>query len=428
MERLAWRAGLMLYTWRVNPKGKTLACLLSFAMAVNAAGLEIRAVGEEAFSSSIASVPFPTGLGSSAKIGVKGTLGVLAEFRTTKIVDLMDVTNPRIYNGPTLGQGQVAQSIAIVGNYAYVGSRIPPGGGTVYVLDCANRQNARIVGSFAGGYDIANGEAFAIESEGSAIWTLENPITPQRVTFPDEPDWFACDFAASGNRGVRAEVQVSSDGEWGYILGPTKLRLFDLSTPLTPRELGFSIFNVSGAPSITMDGDFAYLSYDYGAGHGVLWVIDLSDRSRPASRGTMAWSQLGTRDPVSSMLARGGFLHILDIDGRLTIIDVRDPYYPRKIAGPLMAASSLCESGGRVFVSTASRELRVYDRFPNVRFGTANLQSLTVTGPQGFSGALETSTTLEGWTRGETFTFGEGMPALGVFGDGPQAFFRFVAP
>ncbi len=100
------------------------------------------------------------------------------------------------------------------------------------------------------------------------IWDISNPAEPKRLAVRN---------TATSITGIVADDQHLFVLEWGG------LRIFEISDPIYPEEIGWIELGLYN--SIVVDGDVVYL----GSWPGGVIVLDVSNRARPRVRGGHVW-------------------------------------------------------------------------------------------------------------------------------------------
>jgi hypothetical protein len=124
------------------------------------------------------------------------------------------------------------------------------------------------------------------------------------------------------------------------------LRVYDISHPAEPREIGFMPVDGIGLHRIWyVGGRYAYISAHFeGFTDRILAIVDMSDPARPqivgrwwlpgmwrANGETPQWPQ-GRRYALHHAVVSGTTAYAAWLDGGLTVLDVADPAKPRLLA------------------------------------------------------------------------------------------------
>jgi subtilase family serine protease len=114
---------------------------------------------------------------------------------------------------------------------------------------------------------------------------------------------------------------VAVAGSYAYVADQwAGLRILDVSTPDTPREVGF-LWMESNADQISVSGGLAYVASSTG-----LSVIDISEPASPKLIGALTNSD-GSVMP-QELLVRGGFAYVAAQQNGLLVYDVKTPSAP----------------------------------------------------------------------------------------------------
>ncbi len=102
--------------------------------------------------------------------------------------------------------------------------------------------------------------------------------------------------------------------------GEGRLRVFDLSDPNAPSELGS--LAIQGAQRMAIDGSRIFLTSGTNFSRRELQVIDVADPANPSILGSLTMGQ------VDGIAAAGDFVYTTGSDTRLTIVDASNPANP----------------------------------------------------------------------------------------------------
>ncbi len=268
-------------------------------------------------------------LAAANELVIAGDYAYVAGEAYLSIVDISSpsaATNLGRIHMPRLGLG----SIAANGDYLYVV------GGDVTVVDVTNPSLPVQLGV----YEIP-GAVNRIVASGDYIYVLENPegspegglhivdvrdaMSPTLAGFYDTPGT-ALDLAVVGNRAYVA------DGDAG-------LHILDISNPAAPALLGTY---PGQARKVAVAGNYAYV-VQRGTWSGEQWVggglriLDVSDPTTPQEVGFFA----NAHPPMESVTVAGNYAYVTELGstsaepeagGGLRILDVSDPTAPRQVA------------------------------------------------------------------------------------------------
>jgi hypothetical protein len=111
-------------------------------------------------------------------------------------------------------------------------------------------------------------------------------------------------------------VVVQREGT-AYVGFGRQLAVLDVADPRAPARVGFAVFP-EAVLDVTVSGTYAYVA----TGRGGLYVVDLSDPSRPTSLQVQPAASF-----VDGVIAQGGRLYVSD--GVLRVLDLSEPASPR---------------------------------------------------------------------------------------------------
>jgi len=204
--------------------------------------------------------------------------------------------------------GRVAQTVAVQGDYAFLGLSID-----LVVLDISQPARPTVVASlpfadrlygFAIQGDllyIANGSA------GLVVVDISDPYTPQIL-------------GAMATTGIAWNVAIS--GTYAYIAAADAgLQIIDVSDPATPLPVG--VYNTPGrALGVDIAGGYVYVADE-------LWslrILDVTDPTAPVEVGS-----LQTDDRVYDVVVNGPYAYLANSSSGLRVVDVSDPTKPVEV-------------------------------------------------------------------------------------------------
>lgn len=224
-----------------------------------------------------------------------------------------------------------AQSVTVRGNYAYLAA----GEAGLRIIDVSDPAAPSQVGrqdtpGEAINVDVAGSYAYlATKEAGLRVIDISDVTAPAEVGRYDTPGW-AFAVHVTGNYAYVADGRRLENGDW---VGESRLRVFDVSTPSLPTEVG--TLQTSGvALDVHVRDDHAYLA-DYNAG---LRVIDISDPTMPTEASTQDTEGRAVSVHVTERHAHVGTARLPHYfpfgvpKGYLQIFDIRDPVNPTKFS------------------------------------------------------------------------------------------------
>ncbi len=175
-------------------------------------------------------------------------------------------------------------------------------------------------------------------------WTIHLQTADDLLLVINAVDmWKVPAFADESEYYTKPVAQVVAESGFQFTAG---LRIYDISNPPTPRELGFMPVDGLGLHRIWyVGGKYAYVSASLaGFTDHIFLIVDVSDPRKPHEVGrwwlpgmwaaggeTPTWPA-GQRYACHQVLEADGFAYGAWRDGGLTIHDVRDPGKPRLLA------------------------------------------------------------------------------------------------
>ncbi len=172
----------------------------------------------------------------------------------------------------------------------------------------------------------ANHKSFFLSLLGCLVFGSATAYTPVAVA-EDEPLGCVVGEGLWG-AGPPSDLEYWSDvGEELLLVGAgAELVVFDIETPATPVELGrVTVDHQVTSVSVSADGSMASVSDWFDN----VTLVDISNRSMPAKRGTYAWA--GLQQPTG-MAFDGDHLFVAVRTVGLTVLDISDPDTPTFVA------------------------------------------------------------------------------------------------
>jgi hypothetical protein len=189
---------------------------------------------------------------------------------------------------------------------------------------------------------------------------IANPASPT-LRGRYESTYPVMDVAVSGNY---AYVAVFPNWNGTGSVGGGGLQVIDIRDKANPALVGGIITGIP-AHGIALSGDYAYVA----ANDAGLEVFDVSDPTHPARAGGYdVGFAMDVQVAGSYVYAAGDF--------GVQVIDVSVPSNPKRIGGSTkFSATSVTVHGDKVFVAAGAEGLIILNKFTNLRFGPASLQS-----------------------------------------------------
>jgi CSLREA domain-containing protein/uncharacterized repeat protein (TIGR01451 family) len=202
-----------------------------------------------------------------------------------------------------------AQKVVVVGNYAYIAA----GEAGLRIIDISTPSNPTEVGFYdtVGAWSIAVAGNYVYVGNGQQLWVID-------VSVPSNPTQVGSYYVGApwgsviGMTVVGNYAYVGVSGYMYYDSGG--LLVFDISTPSTPTLVG-SYETIVSVTNVAVVDNFAYASVG-----GELWVFDVSDPSIPIKVGSYKpWG--------GTIIAEGDYAYILGAGG-FRVIDISTPGVP----------------------------------------------------------------------------------------------------
>jgi hypothetical protein len=223
-----------------------------------------------------------------------------------------------------LGGKSDGVQVMVQRGHAYIGHGFSNG---ISTLDVRDPRNPRVVDFI----DCPPGtRAFHLQAHEDLLVTVNAPSV-----------WTMREFAADGKAYFNASPADILEGQLSRFT--SGLRVYDISKPSKPREIGFMPVEGLGPQRLWYTGGrYAYASIHFaGFTDHILAVIDLTDPSKPEVVGkcwipgmwagggeTPTWPA-GRRFALHHALVAGNIAYGAWRDGGLTVMDIADPTRPR---------------------------------------------------------------------------------------------------
>ncbi|MFC2172855.1 LVIVD repeat-containing protein, partial [Acidobacteriota bacterium] len=225
------------------------------------------------------------------------------------VIDLSDPLNPR-----EIGRGRTeygTESVTVFGDYAYVtNSWGPMTTPWLKIFDISNPADPQFIDQVGVG-----DTAWDTAVSGNYLYLIDYALRVFDISVPTVP-------IELGSWPVPAEARaIAVSGSYsGVAAWQEGLRIADVSDPSAPFEISF-INSPGDARDVVMEGNLAHVAGSYG-----LNIIDWSDVSSPVRMG-----RFETTHSVEAVGASGNFAYVISGDwrtGDLWIVDVSDPTSP----------------------------------------------------------------------------------------------------
>lgn len=175
---------------------------------------------------------------------------------------------------------------------------------------------------------------------------------------------------------------VAVHGSLAYVGVGFRLRVYDLSNPAAPLQVGESSPFSDFVAGVATDGALAYVA----AGRAGVRILDVTDPARPSEVG--AWDSPGNAEGIAVV---GAVAYVADGPFGLRALDVSDPCRPVALGSAFETsfAFGVAVQGGHAFVAAAGAGLLVADvKDP------AHLVEVATLDTPGFTRAVATSGTI----------------------------------
>jgi hypothetical protein len=252
-----------------------------------------------------------------------------------EVFDISNPLSPTKVSGLNLITYNKIEKIVIVGNYAYLGTTGLTTNTKFMVVDIANPARPAVVGyvpipdlnnihdiSISGNYAFLAGS-----DRGKEFYVIDisNPRSPTKKIELDIPRLTGLNgVTVSGNYAYT----VGRDNNVCDGINPPEFRIFNISNPLSPLEIGTLELYASRGDcksggylgsmlSVAVAGDYAYLG-----GDSALIVVNISNPANPVETLRI------TTDRIWTVNILNGYLHAATEFGGVNVYDISNPANP----------------------------------------------------------------------------------------------------
>jgi hypothetical protein len=244
-------------------------------------------------------------------IYISGNYAYLAEeYNGLDVVDISNPSNPNLISRFPLTIRDSANSIGLLGNYAFLGTN-----NYIYVINISDPSNPQMSwqSEFLGNKNftdikIANSKAYVCGVDGIYIYDVSDPASPI--------------FLNRYNPGMGAQKIIISDS-LAYVSSSPSLFVIDISNPVAPSLLGrYDLPRYSIIRNIWLNESNVIM-----AENDAMQIIDVSQYSSPALIGmyetySISLKRITLKDDYAYLWAAD------ERDGTLCIVEVSEPENP----------------------------------------------------------------------------------------------------
>jgi hypothetical protein len=312
-----------------------------------------------------------------------------------EVYDAADPLDPVLVNNVTMPYGGWG-TLVIDGDTLYIANYLL--GLSIY--DISDRLQPVAAGHYTGPGSDGMRDVAVLGSHAYGVtfgYGVSPGLTVIDVSDPAAPAWVTTIYLQG------APQRITIAGHYAYVAGGASLRIFDLSAPDVPILVGnYEMFDSSH--DVAVAGHLAYLAMS-----GGLLILDISDPAAPAPIG--ANTEL---DDAYRVVVSGDYVYLTTFYGPsvVAVMDVLDPANPTLLAsrGLGLGAYSLAAHAGTLYVADAVTGLFIFDDAVPVEGLTAANDSPTVLGEPTFF----TATISAGTNVTYAWDFGDGAVGSGA--------------
>jgi hypothetical protein len=230
---------------------------------------------------------------------------------------IVDVSNPSKFTQAGFHAGRIEEysyfsgDVTVTANYAYVVTRMG-----LEIIDISNPSAPVSVGSYTLFSDTS---ALALQDDHAYVVTVEDwTHDTLRVVDVSNP---AAPFEIGRVDLIAAEVWTTDifiAGEYAYVASKEGLWIVDVSDPTRPAQVGFHE-TPGAAQSVMVRGNYAYVA----DGFSGLRIFDVTDPAAPVDAG-----HVGIVGWTADVAVGDGFVHALNEQEGLWVFDISNPTAP----------------------------------------------------------------------------------------------------
>ncbi|MFW2388204.1 MAG: LVIVD repeat-containing protein [Polyangiales bacterium] len=329
----------------LNPPGRPSAIAFEGDFAYTVAG----EAGFRIYDVSDPRSPLPVGFvdtDAGSDVAVQGGRAYIAADSEVLIIDVSDPLAPTIEGSLSLtAQTGRAESIAVVGDRAYVGAAWGNSNGRLVALDVSTPSTP----NYEGQTDLLGSRIFRIDARGGTLYAVAYHV-----------GLLVYEITESGDLSLRTTVEAISrprgiaiDDTTAYVVGDSgPLAVLDLSEPADPRPV-FSSLGRFQAGNLHAEDGLLYVGTSDG-----LWILDTTDPARIVLEGLVELPDVTVDIEVS-----GATAYLALREAGLALVDVSDPRAPRlmSVTDTLGEAFSVSVQGSYAYVTAGRNGLLVVD-------------------------------------------------------------------
>jgi len=252
-------------------------------------------------------------------VAVSGSYAFTSTDVGFSVFDVSDPSNPFQVNTFRNSGGKV-DDLVVRDKYAYVGS------GFLSVFDISNPEAPFLAGEFFVGGKPQN---MVVAGNFAYVLDFESGLHVIDITDPAQLSEIGHSAPIESARGLAVQANYAFVGgrETRAGRGYGFLKVFDLTNPTSPREVGSLEDLGIGVVDVVVSGDKAFVSvhvdgYDYD-----FWVLDVSDPSAPVSLGSFEGTQI-----IWDMVVSGACAFMINFEAEgFMVLDVSNPYTLREV-------------------------------------------------------------------------------------------------
>lgn len=289
--------------------------------------------------------PIPQGspvLSSANALAVDGDIAVATAFSTVlQVYDLSSPDSPQPL-GPPYGTLSQVYAVVVRWPYAYLAET-----GKLEIVDLAPSLQSQAPTRAGWTAIIGNGNDIALSGDYALVADSGNCVDIVDVADPANP-------AVVGNFLTTGYVAaVGARGSYGYAVtlsSPQTFYIFSLVNPLQPSQIGSFAPSLGGGyvDSLTISGDYAYLSSRNGSGTGYgMAIVDVSDPAAPVLCNT---GSLGFDGRFVEVV--GDHALVLPLSGStLRVYSLASRMNPRLIGTIAQGGTAIRASGSHAYIA-----------------------------------------------------------------------------
>ncbi len=273
-------------------------------------------------------------------LAVSGNYAYLVNGQNLIILNIAQPSNPIVKSNTSIINDAVIKDLAVSGNYAYVASDYQG----LKVVDISDPSNPSVVRQ----YPSQSYQLYAVDvavSGGLVLTAVRGGLDIASLTDPADP-------VSVGIFQTLASISSAKASGDDIFTAGVGLGVMDASNPANPEFFGY--LPIIGSRTLTVAGQYAYITCDDGMFEAGIEIVDISDPNQPQVLGMYPAAV------PEDMAVSGDYLYLPE----LSVVDVSDPTRPVKVGGLTIGINydnGIAVSGHYVYAADGDQKIAVID-------------------------------------------------------------------